>query len=218
MERWRTAQVPAGNIGTPLKPDLGTQRGTSLVELLTSMVCVSLLMAMSYGFACNAFLSARVQEGKSDAQEVTLMAIDLLTREVRMAGFSAAGKPVIGVRVAAAEYVEVASDFDGDGDSDEANELIAYSYNDNKHQLVRATGGASPQPLVPNVPPGGLRFSYFDASGAEIPVSAGTLPLEQRRRIRRVDVVLRTQSADADPAGALPSISTVSSSICLRNQ
>ena len=218
MERRRTAHVPTGDISASLRRDLGPQHGTSFVELLASTLLISLLMAMSYGFARSAFVSARVQEAKSDAQEVAFMAVDLLTREVRMAGFSAAGKPMVGVLVAAAEHVEVSSDFDGDGDSDEANELIAYSYNDTKHQLVRATGGASPQPLVPNVPPGGLHFSFFDASGAGIPIPGGGLPLEERRRIRRIDVVLRTQSADADLAGALPSISTLSSSICLRNQ
>lgn len=216
MERWRTACAPIGDVGAALRPCRG-QGGTSLVELLTSMLLVSILTAMSYSFARGAFVSTRVQEASSDTQEVTLMAMDLLTREVRMAGCSAVGTPITGVRAAAAEQVEVATDFDGDGDSDEANELIAYSYNETKRQLVRATGGASPQPLLRNVPPGGLRFSFFDANGAEIAIPSGAMPLESRRRIHRIDVVLRTE-LPADPAGGGPAAFTLSSSICLRNQ
>jgi hypothetical protein len=188
-----------------------------VVELLTSMLFVAILMAMSYTFARGALISARVQETTSDAQEVIVMAMDLLTRDVRSAGFSAAGTPIAGVRLAAAEHVEVATDFDGNGDSDGPNELIAYSYNETKRQLMRATGGASPQPLLRNVPPGGLRFTFFDTNGAEIVIPADAMPLASRRRIHRIDVVLRTE-LPAGPAGAGPFLSTLSSSICLRNQ
>lgn len=189
----------------------------SVIEVLAGTLCLSILLAMSYAFARSAFTSVRVQDAKADAQEGTLMAVDLLTRELRMAGYSATGAPITGVRGADPERVEVATDFDGDGDSDETNELVAFSYNAEKRQLVRSTGGASPQPFVRNVPPGGLRFAFFDADGAEMLSPAGGMSLAERRRIHRIDVVLRTESP-ADPAGASPAVSIVSTSICLRNQ
>ena len=218
MERWRSAYVPADHSGAALTSQWLCRRGSSLVEVLTSMLFVSILSAMSYSFTRVALRSARIQEVKSEAQEVTVMALDVLSRDLRAAGFSATAAPVAGVRSAGREHVEVACDLDGNGDTAGANELIAYSYSDLKHQLMRATGGTSPQPFVFNVPSGGVRFSYFDADGREIPTSAGDLTAQQCRRIHRIDVQLRVEIPNPSPDDSTPLTSTVSSSICLRNQ
>lgn len=217
MVRWRTAHVPIEHLGASLTASLRRECGTTVVELLTGTLCFCLLMGMSYAFARSALTSARVQEAMSDAQEVTLMAVDLWTREVRMAGFSATGAPIDGVRVASQERVEVAADFNGDGNTDDPNELIAYGYNESKGELVRATGGASPQPLVRNVPSGGLEFRFFDAAGTEMRAGSGLLSADERRRIRRVDMRLRV-ALPVDLVGGGPVVSTVSGSACLRNQ
>lgn len=198
------------------RPSRGST-GTTLLELLTSILFVSILMAMSYSFARSALMNARVQETTSETQEVILMAMDLLTREVRMAGYSAGGPPIFAVRVAEAEQLEVATDLDGDGSSGGPNELVSYGYNEVKRQLVRATGGASAQPLLRNVPPGGLRFSFLDADGLEIAIPAGGLPQAARQQIHRIDVALRTE-IPAEQAGGAPFVSSMTGSVCLRNQ
>jgi hypothetical protein len=216
MERRQHPYTAAGHPGAPLTGGAAAA-GSSLVELMISTMLLGMLMAISYSFARAAFLSVRAQDAKTDAQEVMLLAVDLLTRELRLAGFSAAGRPLEAVRVAAPQRVEVAADFNGDGAIDDPSELIAYGYNEEKQQLVRATGGASPQPLVRDVPPDGLRFTFFDASGNELPADGG-LAYEQRRRIHRIDVVLQVESPNVDAARGAPLVSTVSASICLRNQ
>ena len=197
---------------------LTTQRGSSLIELLTSTLLTATLMIMSYGFARAAFMSARLQEVKSEAQEVTVMAIDVLTRDLRMAGFNAAGTPLAGVRAAATDRIEIACDLNGDGDSDDSNELIAYSYSQDKRQLMRATGGSSPQPFARNVAADGVRFTFFDSTGTAIRPSATGLSAPERRRIRRIDVTLRVELPHPDPAITAPLMSTVSGSVYLRNQ
>lgn len=181
-----------------------------------STVFLSILMAMSYSFARAAFRNVQLQESKSDAQEVVLMAVDLMSREVRLAGFSAAAQPLIAIRAADPQHIQVAVDFDGDGQSDGPNELVAYGYNEDRQQLVRATGNASAQPLVRNVAPGGVRFAYFDADGAPIGAAGGMAP-EDRRRIHRIDMTVQTELPNSDGRGA-PAISTWSTSVCLRNQ
>ncbi len=215
MERRHTTYLPARDACAPVSL-LAQPRGSSLVELLVSTVFVSILMGMSYSFARAVFQNVQMQEAKSDAQEVVLMAVDLMTRELRLAGFSAAAQPLLAVRVADPQTIQVATDFDGDGQSDGTNELVTYSYNEAKQQLVRATGNASPQPLVSHVAPGGVAFSYFDAAGAAVDATGG-MALDDRRRIHRIDVRLQTELPNNDGAGRTVT-STVSASVCLRNQ
>lgn len=191
------------------------QCGTSLVELLTSMLFVSILSAVSYGFARAALMSARVQEVKGEAQEVTALAVDMLIRDVRMAGFSAAAAPLVGLRAAGRERIEVASDLNGDGDLADSNELIAYSYDVYGHQLMRATGGTSPQPLVRNL--SGLTFGFFDVSGLEVLPQGDSLTAEQCGRVRRVDVQLSAELPNPDPLADHPLTSVVVASVQLRN-
>lgn len=217
MERWCAPEVSAGYPRTALSV-LVAQRGTSLVELLISTLFVAILMAMSYSFARAALTSARIQEAKTEAQEATVMALDVLARDLRTAGFSAAGNPLTAVRAAGAEQVKVVADLNGDGDTEDANEVIGYSYNDQKHQLMRATGDASPQPFVPNVPPGGVRFAFFDAADSELSTAGRTLTTAERRRIHRIDVRIRVELPNPDPGRATPLASTVSTTVCLRNQ
>ena len=194
------------------------QYGASLVEVLVSTFFVSVLMAISYGFARAALMATRVQAAKSDAQETTVMALDVLARELRMAGFSAAGASLQGLRVAASDHIDVAMDLTGDGDTDDSNERIAYSYDPAARQLRRATGGASPQPFISNVTPLGFQLSYFDAAGAEIAAGATGMAPEQLLRVHRIDVALQVQYPNPDPNSAAPLRSAVSTSVCLRNQ
>jgi Tfp pilus assembly protein PilW len=201
-----------------MSPNQHHQRGTSLVELLVSTLFLSILTAISYSFARAALMTTRVQAVKSDAQEATVMALDVMARELRMAGFSGAGSQLSPLRSAAADRVEVAADLNGDGDTDDSNERIAYSYDDAAHQLRRATGGASPQPFVRNVAPMGFHLTYFDAAGTEIASSSTGMTPADLDRVRRIDVALQVEFTNPDPNALAPLRSSVSSSICLRNE
>jgi hypothetical protein len=212
MERRRATPLAIDYAGAPLR-----QRGSSLVELLASMVFVSTLMAMSYTFARAALMSVRVQEVTSEAQATTVMALDVMTRELRQAGFSAAGHSLAAIPAAGPSQIAVAADFTGDGDSDDANELIAYSYDATKQQLMRATGG-SPQPFVRNVPPGGVRFTFFDAVGNPLQPNSDALTSDERRRIHRIDIALDVELANPDPQSHGALVSRLSTSVSMRNQ
>jgi hypothetical protein len=193
------------------------QRGTSLAEVLVSTVFVSILMAISYTFARATLMTTRVQAAKSDAQEATVMALDVMARELRMAGFSAGGASLQALRAAGTDSVEIAMDLNGDGDTDDSNEHIAYSYDSAGRQLRRATGGASPQPFIGNVAPMGFQLSYFDAAGADIPVGSSMTP-QQLLLVHRIDMSLEVQVPNPDPNVAAPLRSAISASVYLRNQ
>jgi len=191
-------------------------RGASLAELLTSLLFLAIVSAISYTFVRAAFMSAQRQAAKGEAQEVTLATIDLLARDVRMAGFSAAAAPLAGLRAAGSEYVEVVCDLNGDGDVADSNEQIAYSYDAPARQLMRATGGSSPQPVARNV--SSVRFGYVDGNGTSIGPLVGGLSPEQRARVRRVDVELTVELPNPEAAAGRALTSTATTSIQLRNR
>jgi hypothetical protein len=181
------------------------------------MLFVAWILAMAYSFTRTALMSARLHEVVSEAQEATVLGVDLLARDLRSAGYSASGGTILAVRAATAERVEVASDLNGDGDTADANELTAYSYDAGKRQLMRASGGASPQPLVNDVPVGGVTFAYFDAAGLSLAGGGGAVAAGNRALIRRIDARLRVEMANPDPTVHQPLVSTTTVSVALRN-
>jgi hypothetical protein len=198
-----------------MSPWRWNQAGASLAELLTVLLLLSIVSAMAYSFARAALQTAQLQEAKGELQEVALATIDLLARDVRMAGFSAAAAPLVGLRAAGRARIEVASDLNGNGDVADSNELIAYSYDAQDHQLMRATGGTSPQPVARNV--ADVWFGFVDAGGAEIGPLGSGLSAEQRERVRRVDVQLALALPHPDPLVGRVLTATVSTSVQLRN-
>lgn len=181
------------------------------------MVFIAWLSAMAYSFTQTALMSLRVHEAKAEAQESALLGVDFVARDVRSSGYSAGFGNVTAIRTATLERLEVASDLNGDGDTLDTNESSTFSYDPRKRQLMRASGSGSPQPLVSDVPAGGLRFTYFDASGAALGDSSGAVTGADRNRIRRVDVRLRVEVANPDPSVLAPLVSTMTLSACRRN-
>jgi len=190
--------------------------GTTLAEVLVAMLFVSILATMTVSFVRTALLSVRTLAVKSAVQEEVVMVVDLMRREVRMAGFGGSGRPVVGIRAARRDAVTVASDVTGDADTDDANELVAYAYDGSRAQLVRGTGGAAPQPFVSDVPPDGVEIRYFAADGAELPPVTSP-DTTQSAAIRRVDVRVRVERPNPDPGAARPLRSVIRAAICRRN-
>jgi len=228
VRRNDTYRTP-GNAGAPLSPRpparpraTGRQRGSSLIELLASLLFVSILGAMSYSFARAALIGARVLVVKSEAEERTSMALDMMARELRMAGYSAAAPPLAaplrGVRAAGSDHIEIASDFDGNGTVTDTNELIAYRYNADTHTLQRATGGGSPQPFVRDVPANGLQLSYRGSDGSTLAAGPADVAAADRQRIHRIDLQLSVELPHPDPGVGTPLTATAWTSVCLRNQ
>ncbi len=190
--------------------------GTTLAEVLVAVLFMAILSTMTASFVRAALLSVRTLAVKSAVQEEVVMVVDLMRREVRMAGFGGGGRPIAGVRTARRDALAVASDVNGDADTDDPNELVAYAYDAARAQLVRGTGSAPPQPFVSDVPPGGVEFRYFAADGAELPPVASP-DATQSAAIRRVDVCVRVERRNPNPGASRPLRSVIRAAICRRN-
>jgi len=199
-----------------MKPTTWGESGTTLAEVLVATLFVSILSVMTVSFVRTALLSVRTLAVKSAVQEEVVMVVDLMRREVRMAGFGGSGSPVVGIRMARRDAMTVASDVTGDADTDDANELMTYAYDAARAQLVRGTGGAPPQPFVSDVPPDGVEFRYFAADGTELPAVASPDAL-QSVAIRRVDVRVQVERPNPVPGAPRPLRSVIRAAICRRN-
>jgi prepilin-type N-terminal cleavage/methylation domain-containing protein len=138
-----------------------------------------------------------------------------------------------GIQEAAASSVTIEMDLDPDGlCGSSGNEIIRYAYHEPSERITRETircasgirtsSGAQPflgpilsNPAVrtPRVINGNVPlFRYYDGRGAEIVNLPAEIP-----RIRRVEIALLVESADADPRTGEPRRMAFSTSVMPRN-
>ena len=192
------------------------RRGFTLVELLVGILACALFAAGVQQFGRAMLRGVRVLEAAAEAQEAARLGVQLIAGDLRDAGFSPMGALGNGVRRAAVDAVAVVRDVNGDGDSDDSGEAVAYQYAADRHCLLRAPGGAPPQPLLNDVPDGGLRLVFLAADGAPL-AAAGELDPATRARVRRVVVRLVVEVPNPDPAADLPLRVEHEATVVLRN-
>lgn len=164
------------------------RHGFTLSELLVAMGFASLLGILVYSFSQSAFRSARAQQARSEAQDTAYLALSVLTRDLRQAGYAPDVEPPERLARAESARVAVRADLDGDGDCDDSGESVSYQEDATRHTLTRAAGAAAPQPIADNLAAGSLCFTYFDDAGAALDPGAGGLDAASRQRVRRIDV------------------------------
>jgi type II secretory pathway component PulJ len=189
-------------------------RGATLVELLVSLVFVALFATMLHQFSRSMLYGVRVLETASEAAEGVRIALHVMARDLRDAGFSIDGQLGNGVTIARADALEVVADRNGDGDTNDANERVGYSTDAVRRSLRRSMGNAPPQPLLSDLAVDGMTLEYFDSAGA--PLATDGSPATQSR-IRRVDVSLRLELPHPDPAAQAPVRVEQRGSVALRN-
>ncbi|HVN85641.1 MAG TPA: hypothetical protein VMW17_12435 [Candidatus Binatia bacterium] len=163
------------------------QRGFSFAEVLVTMVFALWLALMLQQFQRTISFSVQAQEQRGQAQELARIGIDLMARELRLAGYSGAGTPLLPLRIAGPTTIEVQADLNGNGAVTDSNEVVNYSYDAAKQALMRSTSGGSPQPMVDHVPAGAFQLEYHDGAGT---VLAGTLTAAARAQVREVVIRL----------------------------
>ncbi len=170
-----------------------SQRGFTLMEVLISMAIGGLLL----GVVVNTFViqqkSYDVQEQVTEMVQTARAAMDMMTREIRMAGYDPARAGFEGVSYNATQ-LRVNADLRGDnpsdppdGDTNDSNEDIMYSYDSNNFQIDRNTGGGN-QPFAENID--SFTFGYIDGNGNPTTISAD---------IRQVRVTVTARTAKPDP-------------------
>ena len=180
-----------------------------MVELMITTVALGIILAVlnSIFFTSND-MYARTNQ-RADIQMDNRLGMELMARDIRLAGCDPLGVGVIGVARAAADTIHVRGDWsdppDGAIQTAEPSEDVTYFY-DPAQQVIFRDPGTGPQPIVNNV--SNLTLTYLDANNNVL----GPLPLTaaQADRVRLVSIAVTTTSRDSGDM-------TLNNTILLRN-
>jgi hypothetical protein len=178
------------------------ETGASLAEVTVSLGLLGLLAAGLHQLTAGTYRTARVLEISGELRTAGRIAVETIEHDLRMAGFSASHRAGNGLVGAFPDRVELAFDLNGDGDSNDTNELVGYGFDEGRRTLTRKLGRSSPQPMLNDVDVDGLHFSYFDADGLTLHAGTEGLDAAARRRVQVVEVGLHLQVANPVPGGA----------------
>lgn len=135
-----------------------------------------------------------VQEDTLAMQQTVRAALDMIAREIRMAGYDPMGvnrDPDTSNDFHGIVYhptnLHVRADLNGNGVLTDSKESIVYLYDDSTFTLRRKVGRGGRQPVAEHIE--SFTFSYFDAQGR---------PTTHEPDIRAVDVRVTARSARAD--------------------
>jgi len=173
------------------------QSGFTLVELLIAMtIGLLILTALS-----STFLMQRktydIQEQIIEMVQTARAAMDMMTREIRMAGYDPAGtmqrSDPTGAKFVGIPYdadkLQIYADLNGDEDTNDSHEYIKYTIDsDYPFEIRRDTGGGR-QEFAENIQ--SFTFEYLDSAGSATTTTADI------RQIK-ITITARTSKADAD--------------------
>ncbi len=155
---------------------------------------INLLVSMGIsGIALSAVTTTFVSQSQSyDAQEQIVemqqnarAAMDLITREVRMAGFDPTVAGFDGVHHHS-NYIHIRADLNGDGDKDDTNEDLRYRYNSTNNLIERDDDDLNNwTTLTENIQ--AFNFDFLDSNGNSTTTSAD---------IRQIQITITARTAE----------------------
>lgn len=168
-------------------------RGFTLVEVILALALSAVTIASIYGLYLSIVKTQAVREQILDMQQQARAAMDLITRELTMAGFDPRGvnrdeskaNDFLGVTFDLSE-LKIKADLNGNGVPTDSNESIVFSHDPETVTIRRNTGGGR-QPLGENIED--FSFRFFNCEG-ELTV--------QSQRICQIEVSITARTAKSD--------------------
>ena len=172
------------------------QRGVTLTELMVALVIGLVTVAVVYSVHLVQVKQRLVQEDVMAMQQNARAAMDLVTRELRMAGYDPMGSnrdeshsnDFSGVRYHPTE-LHITSDLNGNGLLSDSNEAIVFLHDASTFTLRRKVGNGGRQPVAEHIQ--SLAIRYFDERG---------VPTNDSKHIRMLELTLLAQTAHPDPS------------------
>lgn len=166
--------------------------GFTLMELLVSMAISLVVLAGVTGTFTAQTRQNSAEEQIAQLQQNVRGALDLMVREIHIAGYKPNGGTVTGITYSASQ-LEIQADMDGNGSINTASgseEDIIYAYDSVNLQITRKLGSSgTAQLLADNVT--AFTFSYLDANGSATTTSS---------LVRKVSISITARTAKPDPS------------------
>ena len=160
--------------------------GFTLIEMLIAMAIGAVMMAAIVDTFVTQRKSYDLQEQIAEMTQNARIGMDMLNREIRMAGYNPAGAAFDAIPYDTTK-LERRSDLNGDGDAGGDGETIAYFYDSETRQIIREANGVQ-QPLAENITD--FAFNYLDKAGVAVSDPAD---------IYQIQVSITARTANFDP-------------------
>ena len=162
----------------------------TLVELMVSMaISLAVLAAIAGTFTVQTRQNS-AEEQVGQMQQNVRGALDLMIREIHMAGYKPAGGSFNGIQTSSATTLRIKLDLDSSGvETDGTTDDISYTFDSSTRLITRTLNNiASSATLADNVT--AFSFTYLDASGASTTTNTA---------VRRITINITARTAKPDP-------------------
>ena len=174
------------------------EKGFTLTELLIAMALSGIILGTIAGTFIMQRKTYDIQEQITEMVQTARASIDMMSREIRMAGHDPTGAGFDGITYDA-DQLQIKVDIykknntgDPDGDTLDSNENIIYKYYDEHskypYQIKRKTGNGTFQPFAENIKE--FKFDYLDSAGNATTTTAD---------IRQIRITITARTSKPDP-------------------
>ncbi len=161
--------------------------GFTAVEMLIGVVISLVILGVSISMFNVQRKTFSVQQQCSEMQQNVRAAMDMMVREIRMAGYDPLNTGFVAISgTSTATLLQVSADLDGSGGI-VGSETVTYSYDAPNLEIDRDIGGGN-EPLAENIT--NLSFSYFDAYDNVTATAAN---------IRKIQIQITGRTENIDP-------------------
>jgi type IV pilus assembly protein PilW len=166
-------------------PRKSREGGFTFINLLVAIALSAIVLSVITITFISQSQSYDVQEQVVEMQQNVRTAMDLITREVRMAGFNPTGAIFDGVQHHTDE-IHIRADLSGDGDYNDQNEEIRYTYDGAILRIERDAGNGK-ETFAENIQ--AFTLAYFDFDGNPTTTSAD---------IHQLEITITASTTEAD--------------------
>ena len=164
--------------------------GFTLVELMVSMaISLAVLAAIAGTFTAQTRQNS-AEEQLGQMQQNVRGALDLMIREIQMAGYKPASGAFNGIQTSAATTLRIKLDLDSSGvETDGTTDDITYSFDSSTGLITRTLNNTgSSATLADNIT--AFSFTYLDANGASTTTNTA---------VRKITINITARTAQPDP-------------------
>src|SRR5262245_26044121 len=164
----------------------------TLIELMIALAIGMIVMASVATTFTTQTRAYSAQEQINQMEQNARGALDIMSREIKMAGYKPNGGSVTGVVSYSSTNLTIQADLNADGSVSTGgsdNEQIAYAYDSANKKITRQVGNAAAATLAENI--SAFTFTYYQTSGTTAATSANN--------IRRIKISLTAKTEKPDP-------------------